>query len=65
MAHSLEVRVPYLDRKVADFANSIKTSYLVNNKDTKYALRKASEAVVPKEWSQRQNLDFQCQLRSG
>ncbi|MGX4644597.1 asparagine synthase (glutamine-hydrolyzing) [Holzapfeliella sp. JNUCC 80] len=63
MAHSLEVRVPYLDRKVADFANSIKTSYLVNNKDTKYALRKASEAVVPKEWSQRPKLGFPVPIK--
>ncbi|MCT7731719.1 MAG: asparagine synthase C-terminal domain-containing protein, partial [Lactobacillus crispatus] len=51
MAHSLEVRVPYLDKKIAELANSIPTKYLVNRHDTKYALRKASEKVLPDEWA--------------
>lgn len=30
MAHSLELRVPYLDVKIAKLANSIPSKYLVN-----------------------------------
>ena len=56
MAHSLEVRVPYLDKKIAELANSIPTKYLVNRHDTKYALRKASEKVLPDEWAKRPKL---------
>ena len=37
-----KLRVPYLDKKIAELANSIPTKYLVNRHDTKYALRKAS-----------------------
>lgn len=58
MAHSLELRVPYLDRKVAELANSIPTSYLMNSHDTKYALREASKSVLPASWSNRPKLGF-------
>lgn len=63
MAHSLELRVPYLDRKVADFANSIPTSFLMNAHDTKYALRKASESVLPEEWVNRPKLGFPVPIK--
>ncbi|MCH3904918.1 MAG: asparagine synthase (glutamine-hydrolyzing) [Lactobacillus sp.] len=63
MAHSLEVRVPYLDKKIAELANSIPTKYLVNRHDTKYALRKASEQVLPEEWAKRPKLGFPTPIK--
>ena len=63
MAHSLELRVPYLDKKIAELANSIPTKYLVNRHDTKYALRKASEKVLPEEWSKRPKLGFPTPIK--
>ena len=63
MAHSLELRVPYLDKKVAERANSIPTDYLVNKHDTKYALRKASEKVLPDEWAKRPKLGFPTPIK--
>ena len=63
MAHSLELRVPYLDKKVAERANSIPTDYLVNKHDTKYALRKASEKVLPAEWAKRPKLGFPTPIK--
>ncbi len=63
MAHSLEVRVPYLDKKIAELANSIPTKYLVNRHDTKYALRKASEKVLPDEWARRPKLGFPTPIK--
>ena len=63
MAHSLEVRVPYLDKKIAELANSIPTKYLVNRHDTKYALRKASEKVLPDEWAKRPKLGFPTPIK--
>ncbi|KRL63255.1 asparagine synthase (glutamine-hydrolyzing) [Lactobacillus psittaci] len=63
MAHSLELRVPYLDRKIAELANSIPTKYLVNKHDTKYALRKASERVLPEEWAKRPKLGFPTPIK--
>ena len=63
MAHSLEVRLPYLDKKIAELANSIPTKYLVNRHDTKYALRKASEKVLPDEWAKRPKLGFPTPIK--
>ncbi|WEV70767.1 asparagine synthase (glutamine-hydrolyzing) [Lactobacillus sp. ESL0785] len=63
MAHSLELRVPYLDRKIAERANSIPTEYLVNKHDTKYALRKAAEKVLPDEWAKRPKLGFPTPIK--
>lgn len=63
MAHSLELRVPYLDKKIAERANSIPTDYLVNKHDTKYALRKASEKVLPAEWAKRPKLGFPTPIK--
>ncbi|GFZ27694.1 asparagine synthase (glutamine-hydrolyzing) [Lactobacillus corticis] len=63
MAHSLELRVPYLDRKIAELADSIPTKYLVNEHDTKYALRKASERVLPDEWAKRPKLGFPTPIK--
>lgn len=63
MAHSLELRVPYLDKKIAELANSIPTKYLVNKHDTKYALRKASENVLPEEWAKRPKLGFPTPIK--
>ncbi|RVU71036.1 MULTISPECIES: asparagine synthase (glutamine-hydrolyzing) [Lactobacillus] len=63
MAHSLELRVPYLDKKIAELANSIPTKYLVNRHDTKYALRKASEKVLPEEWAKRPKLGFPTPIK--
>lgn len=63
MAHSLELRVPYLDKKIAELADSIPTKYLMNRCDTKYALRKASECVLPKEWAKRPKLGFPTPIK--
>lgn len=45
MAHSLEVRVPFLDREVFEVARHIPTKYKVNNQNTKYALRMAGSQI--------------------
>lgn len=63
MAHSLELRVPYLDKRIAELANTIPTKYLVNKYDTKYALRKAAEKVLPEEWAKRPKLGFPTPIK--
>jgi asparagine synthase (glutamine-hydrolysing) len=47
MAHSLEVRMPFLDRRVAEFAFSLPASEVYNNGVTKCALRRALRGLVP------------------
>ena len=49
MAHSLELRVPFLDPKVADFAFSLPTGMKVRGFAKKRLLRKALAPLLPRE----------------
>ena len=62
MAHSLESRVPFLDREVFRIAASIPTSLEVDEHQTKKALRKAAERAIPIDWAQKQKLGFPVPL---
>lgn len=63
MAHSLELRVPFLDKKVMELAKNIPSKYRVNEIDTKYALRLAAEKELPEEWAKRKKLGFPVPIR--
>ena len=58
MAHSLELRVPFLDKEVFKNSSTIPTKYKIKDKLTKYTLRKASEKAVPLEWAKRKKKGF-------
>ena len=62
MAHSLELRVPFLDKEVANFASTIPDGLKYKNGTTKYLLRKASEGLVPKTTQKRKKLGFPVPL---
>ena len=47
MAHSREVRLPFLDRRVAEFALSLPAAFLCRDGVTKRILRDASRGFVP------------------
>jgi asparagine synthase (glutamine-hydrolysing) len=49
MAHSLELRVPFLDRHVAEFAFSLATPLKVRGTAKKRLLRRAFAPLLPKE----------------
>lgn len=49
MAHSLEVRVPFLDQHVAEFAFSLPRRMKVRGLQKKRLLRKALEPLLPRE----------------
>jgi asparagine synthase (glutamine-hydrolysing) len=49
MAHSREVRLPFLDRRVAEFGYSLPTAHLYRQGMTKRILRDATRGVVPAE----------------
>lgn len=62
MAHSLESRVPFLDKEVFKLAASIPTDQRINSHQTKISLREASERVLPKDWAQKEKLGFPVPL---
>jgi asparagine synthase (glutamine-hydrolysing) len=47
MAHSREVRLPFLDRRIAEFALSLAPDFLYRHGTTKSVLRDAVRGVVP------------------
>lgn len=49
MMNSLEVRAPFLDINVIDFARKLPTEYKLRHGQTKYMLKKAMEPLLPRE----------------
>ncbi|MBH0230483.1 asparagine synthase (glutamine-hydrolyzing) [Halobacillus yeomjeoni] len=62
-AHSLELRVPFLDKEVMKVAGTLAPSLRANNKDTKFALRQAARTVLPDEWANRPKVGFPVPIR--
>ena len=58
MAHSLESRVPFLDKEVFNVAKQIPSKYKINKKVTKYAFRKVANKYIPQNVAQKKKLGF-------
>ncbi|MCM2675084.1 asparagine synthase (glutamine-hydrolyzing) [Alkalicoccobacillus plakortidis] len=63
MAHSLELRVPFLDKEVFEVASRIPESAKLANGTTKYVLREAIKGVVPDSILNRKKLGFPVPIR--
>ncbi len=63
MANSLELRVPFLDKKVFEVARTIPTKYRIAHGTTKYALRQAALRHLPKATAQKEKLGFPVPTR--
>ncbi|OXM16500.1 asparagine synthase (glutamine-hydrolyzing) [Paenibacillus herberti] len=63
MAHSLELRVPFLDTKVFEFASKIPTRYKISKQSTKLVLREAMKEFVPPDVQTRRKLGFPVPIR--
>ena len=63
MANSLELRVPFLDKKVMELAETIPLNCRVNTKTTKLALRRAAEKTLPKRTAEKDKLGFPVPIR--
>lgn len=58
MAHSLELRVPYLDKILFDVARTLNSKQLVDGEVTKSAFRKCAFKKIPEEWAKRKKIGF-------
>ncbi len=58
MAVSLEVRCPFLDHHLVEFAATVPPELKVQGKTTKYLLKKAAERLLPKELIHRPKQGF-------
>ncbi len=64
MSHSLEVRVPFLDKSVVNFANQLPDEYKNDGKVGKRILRDAFEDLLPSEVFTRSKKGFEVPLTS-
>jgi len=64
-AHSLELRLPYLDHILVEFAATIPPRFKIVRGMTKYILRMASARYLPEEVSHRPKLGFPCPWPPG
>ncbi|GAB3299783.1 amidotransferase 1, exosortase A system-associated [Geodermatophilus aquaeductus] len=58
MAHSLEVRVPFLDHRVVEYCATIPARFKVHGSVTKYALKVAAEGLLPPDVIHRRKVGF-------
>lgn len=63
MAHSLELRVPFLDRKVMELAEQIPVKDRVTETETKYAMRLAALQACPPQTAKKKKLGFPVPIR--
>lgn len=63
MAHSLELRVPFLDHELVEFAATIPVDLKISENMTKYVLRQAARAWLPPEAATRPKRGFPVPTR--
>lgn len=62
MAVSLEVRAPFLDREVVEFASTLPASWKLNGKTSKYILRETVKKLLPPEVLKKKKQGFALPL---
>lgn len=63
MANSLELRVPFLDKKVSDLASTLPDKFKWHKGKTKYLLREAFKDIIPETTRNRKKLGFPTPIR--
>lgn len=62
MSTSIELRVPFLDHRLVEYAASIPSRYKIRGTDTKFVLKRALEGQLPKAILRRQKMGFPTPL---
>ncbi len=64
MAHSLEVRVPFLDHQFVDFAGTVPFNMKIRNQEKKYILKKSLKGILPKSTIYKKKRGFGVPLKN-
>jgi asparagine synthase (glutamine-hydrolysing) len=64
MANSLELRVPFLDHRLVEFAAALPDRFKVHGSVTKYLLKKWAERLLPREIVYREKQGFPVPVKS-
>ena len=64
MANSVEVRVPFLDKKMWEFARTLPLEEKVNPPRTKVLFREAAQKRISKDTAQKKKLGFPVPIRT-
>jgi asparagine synthase (glutamine-hydrolysing) len=64
MAHSIELRVPFLDYRLVEFAATLPSNLKIRGNETKYILKRALHGVLPKNIIRRRKFGFPTPLAS-
>jgi len=62
-AHSLEARMPLLDKLVMEEAQTTPAAYRISTENTKCVLRAAAARTIPAEWANRVKIGFLTPVR--
>ena len=64
MAHSMEVRVPFLDHNIVEYALSLNEDIIFKNKRKKYILKKIAQPILPTKIINRRKKGFSAPVNS-
>jgi asparagine synthase (glutamine-hydrolysing) len=64
MAHSLEVRSPFLSKELLEFAPGLKDDYKINGLTTKFILRDLAKKYLPEDLIQQPKRGFEIPLKA-
>ena len=62
MAHSLESRAPFLDRKIVEFCANLPVNFKMNGFNKKYLLKKSQKNILPNSVLQQKKKGFNAPL---
>ena len=65
MAHSLEVRVPYLDRTVVEFAQRLGAGFMIRGRERKWIHRQVCRSFLPPQILKRKKRGFAVNVVDG
>jgi len=65
MANSLEIRLPFLDHRVLDFAFNLPSNWKINGMNEKYILKHAAKRLIPTSICQREKKPYRAPIREA